>query len=348
MTKIDQKACRATVGTLTMEAASGYGVFRFSTDDLPAAKRLPYMREVLGRCIARMDLSPVAGRPLRWAARMYLLDGLSVITGETSGHSARRGPHLLADGNDDVLLTTNRLGFSLVSQAHRDCRLDGGLGVFMSAAEPGVQDFPGPAAWFSLCIPRRGLAGLVETLEDAVNRPVPADMEAFRLLVDYVEMGLRGDRLASSQLRHVFTTHVHDLVALMIGATRDATEVARGRGLRAARLNAAKADIASRLENEGLSVVDVARRLGVTPRYLQKLFESEATSFTEYVTRQRLARTYRMLRDPRFLHRTVVAIAFEVGFGNLSHFNRLFRRHYGTTPSDVRASAMVTMMPDGG
>ena len=74
--------------------------------------------------------------------------------------------------------------------------------------------------------------------------------------------------------------------------------------------------------------------------YLQRLFESEGTTFTEYVTQQRLARAYRTLSDPRLLDRTVTAIAFDVGFGNLSYFNRLFRRAYGATPSDVRAAAL--------
>jgi AraC-like DNA-binding protein len=34
------------------------------------------------------------------------------------------------------------------------------------------------------------------------------------------------------------------------------------------------------------------------------------------------------------------AIAFEVGFGNLSWFNRTFRRKYGASPSDIRKAAV--------
>ncbi len=34
--------------------------------------------------------------------------------------------------------------------------------------------------------------------------------------------------------------------------------------------------------------------------------------------------------------RTIMAIAYEVGFATL-HFNRALRRRYGETPSDVRA-----------
>jgi len=54
-----------------------------------------------------------------------------------------------------------------------------------------------------------------------------------------------------------------------------------------------------------------------------------------------------MLSDPRFLNLTITWIAFDVGFGNLSYFNRLFRRRYGATPSDVRANGRAMQSPDG-
>ena len=48
-----------------------------------------------------------------------------------------------------------------------------------------------------------------------------------------------------------------------------------------------------------------------------------------------------MLVDARFRERTVSAIAFDVGFANLSYFNRRFRRRYGATPSEVREAAFA-------
>jgi AraC-like DNA-binding protein len=71
------------------------------------------------------------------------------------------------------------------------------------------------------------------------------------------------------------------------------------------------------------------------------LFESEGTTFTKYVLEQRLTRAHRMLADPGFCHRTISAIAFEVGFENLSYFNRVFRRTFSATPSDIRAAAQT-------
>ena len=110
----------------------------------------------------------------------------------------------------------------------------------------------------------------------------------------------------------------------------------RRRGLRAARLAAIKGDVARRLGDERFTVTDIALRRGVSPRHVQLLFESEGTTFTEYVLEQRLARAYRTLADSALHDWTISAIAFEVGFGNLSYFNRVFRRRFGMTPSDAR------------
>jgi AraC-like DNA-binding protein len=45
-----------------------------------------------------------------------------------------------------------------------------------------------------------------------------------------------------------------------------------------------------------------------------------------------------MSSNPLLAERSITAIAYESGFGDLSHFNRAFRRRYGETPSEVRAS----------
>lgn len=52
-----------------------------------------------------------------------------------------------------------------------------------------------------------------------------------------------------------------------------------------------------------------------------------------------LERSRRLLRNPRHATATIAtiaSIAHAYGFGDLSYFNRTFRRGYGTTPSDFR------------
>jgi len=111
----------------------------------------------------------------------------------------------------------------------------------------------------------------------------------------------------------------------------------RRRGVPAARLRAAKAFVTQQLGHRDLSAATVAAHLGVTPRYVHMLFETETRSFSEFVLAQRLALARRMLTDPRWIGRPISAIAFDAGFADLSHFNRTFRRRFGATPSEIRA-----------
>ena len=81
-------------------------------------------------------------------------------------------------------------------------------------------------------------------------------------------------------------------------------------------------------------------RQRVSPRYVQMLFEQEGTTFSQYVVGQRLVRAYRMLTSPLFADWSITSLAFDAGFGDLSYFNRAFRRCYGGTPSEIRADAI--------
>ena len=103
---------------------------------------------------------------------------------------------------------------------------------------------------------------------------------------------LEGKVRATIRLAARVASHLTDLVALALGATRDAVEVAQGRGLRAARLAAIKADIDALPASPG-SRRNLRRALGRSPRYMQVLFEGEALTFSEYLVARGLARAYR-------------------------------------------------------
>jgi AraC-like DNA-binding protein len=170
---------------------------------------------------------------------------------------------------------------------------------------------------------------------------IPGETPALRLLKRYVGVLQSDDgTLTAPDVQHAAATHVCDLVALTLGATRDGTEAARLRGVRAARLAAMKSDVVRHLKDPALSVVAVAARHAVTPRYVQMLFAESGVGFTEYVVAQRLARAHRLVSDPQLADRTLTALAREVGFGDLSYFNRAFRRQFGTAPADIRARAL--------
>jgi AraC-like DNA-binding protein len=129
-------------------------------------------------------------------------------------------------------------------------------------------------------------------------RPIASDNEALQLLTSYVRLLEDQQSPATPELCHLVVCHVYDLVALSLGATRDAAAIANGRGARAARLHAIKTQILNGLNRHELSLTGLAARHGVTARYVQMLFEREGTTFSRFLLDQRLARAHRMRSAP--------------------------------------------------
>jgi AraC-like DNA-binding protein len=75
-----------------------------------------------------------------------------------------------------------------------------------------------------------------------------------------------------------------------------------------------KADIVQNLADGNLSIDTIARRRGITPRYVSMLFDGDATTSSEFVLMKRLDQAHRMLISPRYSNHTVSSVAFEAGF----------------------------------
>jgi AraC-like DNA-binding protein len=83
---------------------------------------------------------------------------------------------------------------------------------------------------------------------------------------------------------------------------------------------------------------NVAARLGVSARTLQRQLRAQRTDFKGLVddTRRRFAKTY--LGDGK---NTLTEIAFLLGYSEVSAFNRAFKRWTGSTPANYRRRAMA-------
>ena len=315
------------------------GPTRLSLNGVPEHKRAGLYREFVSRSVLRFDVEPLDDVPFRADITVQALPGLHLFSGRLQGSRNRRTRAMLADGKDDLSLIVNLGGPYLVSQNQQELVLGDGEATLVTSAEPCSLMHRAPGGVLALLFPRAQFAPLVAGVEDSYLRRIPRENPALSLLTGYVKLARDGQRMASRELQPLIVSHLYDLMSVAIGATRDATELARGRGVRAARLYAIKQDIARSLDQPELSVGDLAARHCCTPRFVQRLFEAEATTFTEYVLAQRLARAYRILVDPRRNSEKITNIAYDTGFGDVSYFNRVFRRRYGLAPSDVRAQA---------
>jgi AraC-like DNA-binding protein len=316
-------------------ASSSAPSFRFSTDALPERERVPMFREVFGRNILGIDVAePLGEGPFRADVFVKQFAGLNILWANYSPLRGGRTRAQLADGNHGLAFQWSASP-SAGEHMGRDIELGSNDGVLISCSDPGGSAFPSAAPMVSLAFPREALGPLLRDGEDCAGRPIPANAPAFALLRRYIDMLKQEEGIVTPELQQLAALHVYDLLAIAIGPQRDARHAAVRRGLRAAHLSAIKKEIANRAGGK-LSIEIVAARHRLSPRHVQRLFEEDGTSFTEYLREQRLLRAHRMLVSPRFAHLRVSDIAFEAGFSDLSWFNRLFRRRFGIAPADIR------------
>jgi AraC-like DNA-binding protein len=293
-----------------MTAPSDDVSLRFSTDELPERDRLPMMREVIGRLVARADLEPAADKPLRFRFAVRALPGLTVSSYQATSMTWTRTRELLTDGNDDIVLAVSPTAGHLASQAGREVVVGAGDAIPFSSAELAMIRTVSTPHCHLISLQRSMLETRVPDLEDRFLRPIPGGNEALRLLIRYVRLFEDLPKTSTAELRRVIVDHVYDLAALAIGASQDTAEAAKTGGVRAARLHAIKADIAASAGQQGLTLTDVAARHGVSPRYVQVLFEREGLTFSQFLLAGRLARAHRMLSDPQSAGYAVSAIAY--------------------------------------
>ncbi len=308
----------------------------FSTDSLPERDRIAIWRETYGRMLFNVDIEPVGDTPFRADVTLRALSDVRISTGSRT--EARYGitRELLHNATDMVGLVMMRTGRAYTAQRGREATIEKGEAISLWTSETLTQTVLDNGHHLAVYIPRKIFAPMVRDIDAALLRPIPAATDALQLLIDYVTAAQRLDGDLSPALQRSISGHLCDLVALALGATKDAAEIAQLRGLRAARAQQIFGQIEANFASQGFSAHEVARKLGVSPRYVQDLLQETGSSFTERVMEYRLQRACQMLAARHNDALKVSDIAYSCGFSNVSYFNQAFRRRFGATPTQYR------------
>lgn len=103
-----------------------------------------------------------------------------------------------------------------------------------------------------------------------------------------------------------------------------------------------KQHVQTHLAEPDLTIERIALDLRCSKRYLHRVFEDEPASLERYIWLARLERCRAALESPGAARRSVSEIAFAWGFNSSAHFCRLFKSHYGMSPSDFRRQAAIS------
>ncbi len=87
-------------------------------------------------------------------------------------------------------------------------------------------------------------------------------------------------------------------------------------------------------QGEELSLEQVAKSVNTSKFYFCKVFKkATGVNFTDYLSRARIERAKNLLLNPNL---RISEIAYETGFQSLTHFNRVFKKILGQSPTQYR------------
>jgi AraC-like DNA-binding protein len=312
-------------------------VQRLSTRDLPPRDRLPFVHDFVSRNVIGLQFTPkTSGPPEMDLATLPLAADISVSQAFYTPLTGARTRELLQDGKHNYFVTVHTDEYEFSVEGRPPVKVAAGDLTIVSMGV--LLEFHLPSTRVDvLHLAHEKLAPLVPGIDMEPYRVFPASGPGAALLVGYADL-LRSVEPGTPNSAELAAKHLCELTALVLEGRADRER--SGPSIRAVRLELVKTDILQRLPQPGLSVEDVARRQGVSVRYIHKLFETEGVSFSEYVRERRIELAYRMLQNPHGGERRISMVAFDCGFGDISNFNRTFRRRYGITPSELLAQSL--------
>ena len=143
------------------------------------------------------------------------------------------------------------------------------------------------------------------------------------------------ENLTEDQLRPIELSIPEFLIAALFPEA-DTRSLGGAAGVKAALLHRICQGIEVRLSNPDLNLNEVARAHKISPRYLQKLFESVDQSFSRYIRNRRLERCKEDLDSPVHAQLSISEICFRWGFNDSAYFSRSFRDYANVSPREYR------------
>lgn len=288
-----------------------------------------------------LDARPIEDRP--FAAHLQFAQFGPIAAGWFNGTLARvrrSRREINLDARDELFLFFNRGRAPMViSQRGREMLVQPGMPALLNYYENGESRFSDDHEWMAFTVPRERLQRLMRNVEDLVAAPLDAQSEAMVHLRRYADFLQGPGAVGPGQpLADHIGQSLLDLISLALGAGRDAAELGRQRGLRAARLRAVISEIEAGYTDAGISPAQVARKLQLSPRYVQDLLRDTGAGFVERVSELRLQKARRMLREPACDTMAISDIAYACGFNEIPYFNRCFRKRFGAAPRSFRTA----------
>jgi AraC-like DNA-binding protein len=283
--------------------------------------------------LASEDGQPVSGRIFEYPFGDLIFQR-SVTTGQA--HRVTRSERLIrASTHNNYFIGFLLTGGATLRQDGRTAALQPGDIAILDSTRVYTIDVPQSIDALWIRTPRNRLEGRLRDVSEIMASKIDGHTGVGHVASEMLRAALaEAPRLYAPEANRV-ANNLLDLLGIALSrrpSTTGSTPTSRS----AAMLRRVQEFIDSRLDDESLTpkAIAVANRMSV--RYMNKLFEREGKSLARWIRTRRLERCRSDLEDPLSSERQVSDIAYSHGFKNISHFNRLFKTQFGSSPGAFR------------
>ena len=312
------------------------GRFAYAYAGGPHGRHYEMLREEVCRNFCRLDIEPSTPDHLQCTVEIVQVGSLSLGTARGSSGRFLRTRPLISDGCDDFVVITALSDRIVATQDDTAIELRQSEMCLLELNVYGGVGLNEGDHFTALRIPRRELLSLCPTAEDMLMKPLRREPGIRTLVQRYFSLSAAAAGSLDPAAQHVTASHMVDLIALLLRPRDDDAQAALQGGSGAARLQLIQSQVTAALNDTGLNIASVAESNHLSPKQVQRLFERTGTTFHAFVLEQRLLYARRLLGNPGSRQQKIATTAYTAGFGDLSYFNRAFRRRFGMTPSEWR------------
>ncbi len=175
----------------------------------------------------------------------------------------------------------------------------------------------------------------IPMIDDLVAQTCSADTPVVRLFTEFAGSILQHGHGMSDEVAAAMSHQVLDLLALAVTEPVDALQ-SRESAVRRAHHRRIIRAIETHIANSALGPRLLSEELGLSERYIQKMFHERGETLSGVIRARRIATAQRRLLDPIRRSSSIAAIGFSVGFQDPAYFSRAFKLETGLSPSAFR------------
>jgi AraC-like DNA-binding protein len=309
----------------------------FSTRDVAPHSAFAYWNDLVCANFIRLECSAANRKSFNGSFELHEFGDLQISAMAADEMHVRRNKKAIGlSAEDYFIIPIQGVSLTYGAQDGREFSLRPGDFAVFDSTRPYEATLVSQFQHYLLRVPRALLKKRLGSIESLTGLRVPGDRGVGRIASAFLQT-LPGqlpdvDHLTNTRLSETAIDLISMALAEHFGFRPDESSTKTAHKMRVRNF------VEANLAHEDLSVALVAKALKLSPRYLNHLFSNEDISLGRYISDRRLEHCRLALGSPQFRGQTIAEIAYRSGFGDISHFSRLFRSRFGMSPREYRAN----------